>query len=126
MTRQEAIYKALTKIGDKTSVKALMMESKRILGDYVSYAICVSARLTWRKEQGIEADCRTYQSQKRRNMLNDKKVPPVAMTELRDYTDGSELVLRDIVRRFHSIDQLRNALNIIRKENDFIDFDEAA
>jgi hypothetical protein len=114
---KEAVYAALSRIGDRSSGPELVEEASRYYkGGEVEYSAAIQGRLAWRKEHGSGNDCRTNETQFRRNMLDDGQFTgkgwKMTMTVIKDTPPET---LADWLEQFHSIDQLRNILRDIHR-----------
>lgn len=69
MTQRDAVFAAIKKIGDRTSLKELSAVASKIYGSSIGDSACCSYRGHWRKQNGSDIDCRTYDGQPERNMF---------------------------------------------------------
>lgn len=117
MTQYQAVVNALDILGDRTSLAELCKVASREYGGRISASAASKARAKWRLENNVENhDCRTYEGQPRRNMLNDAKVELPQVRRIRKFVDqgGNLSVLATLINEgggcFHSVDQLRFAV----------------
>ena len=111
---EQAILRALKEVGTKTQLLALQKRSQEIYGGKIGFAYVGIVRGEYREEKGLEEDCRTYETQRRRHMLRDDKLEAGTFHELRVYFAKQwDIVpetfneLEEKFSHFHSIDQLR-------------------
>lgn len=114
-TVKDAVFAACEEVGPRSSVAELLEVAQGICHQHVRYVTAAMYRSQWRRQHGIEANCSTYEGQPRRNMLNDHKVSLTQCKRLANYLKQHDFqTLMDLFGqgddRFHSLDQLQNAL----------------
>jgi hypothetical protein len=113
-TQREAVFKACEKLADLSSVDELVEAASKIYGREVGYQACVTYRGEYRKANGLSHnDCRTNESQYRRNMLNDHRVTETQITRWRHYNNLTNRTAAAYTRligegedKIHSIEHL--------------------
>lgn len=108
----QAVRQALKTLADQTSLRTLVSEAFKYYTGEVEYqwhtAVACTVRNKWRKEQKISRDCRTYEGQPRRNMLNDDNYTKRGWKLLTEVVNKVGLdKVGQLLGEFHSIDQLR-------------------
>lgn len=68
MTFKEAVYEILDKHGDQMGVEHLQKLVYAKCKEWPCLGTVYLYRRTWREEEGVETDCRTYEGQPERNM----------------------------------------------------------
>ena len=116
MTQREAVWKAIELLGDRTKLDVLAHKAGQFYGGSVDISATCSARTQWRKQVGKPADCRTYESQPRRNQYRDDDTDLKQVKELAAFNTkkGNRIAdLLDLLNRgkFHSIEQLKYSVN---------------
>lgn len=118
MTVKEAVYQACDEIGTRSSLKELWSRASLIAGETLNRNSVQQYRYWYRKEKRIKnVDCRTYKGQPRRNMLNDN-VATLGQVKRIKHVLGLKRVLPESLLNllgdgkdsFHSVEQLRNAI----------------
>jgi hypothetical protein len=114
VTMQAAVFEALDEIKDKTSGPELLKVAKRYY-EYMGLTLsaCYQARLKWRKMKGRQQnDCRTNETQHRRNMLNDSQFTSKGWKLLTKVLTATNFkTVATLLEEFHSIDQLRGLVS---------------
>lgn len=122
MTRYESVTAAIevAGLGHKSKVATLKTVAERYFGGTISYQHVVSLRLQWRRENGVDGDCRTYNTQYRRNMLQDDFVEIDQLELLQEHLDywgiPPESFVEIIESDFHS---LENVISVAKKLSEF-------
>lgn len=108
-TQGYAVFAALDEIGDKSSVTELLAEAKNHISGGVTYGAAIMYRLRWRQIKGRQQnDCRTNETQYRRNMLNDSQFTSKGWKLLTQVLHATNFkTVATLLEEFHSIDQLR-------------------
>lgn len=124
-TIKEAVYYVCgeTQTGWQSSTEELVKEANKVCFRFVEKGSALIYRMQWRKDNNITADCRTYQGQPRRNMLNDKKIHISVLGKLQKVLENGQNAFVELLNEFHSIDQLKNAITHVQqlaKEYDFV------
>ncbi len=115
MTQLEAVYQAIEELGDRTRLDELAKKASSFYGERISKCSACTSRLKWRKEVGSPADCRTYESQPRRNQYRDDEANLKQVKELAKFANKGNQI-SDLINllncgKFHSIEQLKFSLN---------------
>lgn len=119
MKLKEAIFVALGELGDRTSLIHLQKRVEELTGKFPKYDYTECMRRLWRKDiaGGLKTDARTHADIPRRNMLNDQLVKPEHVASIFSFftkTGISPEKLLELINdkdvRFHSLDQLVNAI----------------
>ncbi len=116
MSQRQAIFQALEKLRDQTSISTLQREAELIYRSPITGSAVSLARAQWRKENEIQRDNRTYEGQPRRDMLNDHRtdLPQVKRISKFVSQNGNLNALLSLISDgggcCHSIEQLRNAV----------------
>ena len=119
---REAIFAALKDLGYRSSLQDLARHADaRSNKPYpISVATACTVRKQWLIENNIpltrKTDCRTYEGQPRRNMLNDHAISPKAFKLLTCFAKGRNGsanldFLTDLCEECHSIDQLKEMVS---------------
>ncbi len=109
MTQREAVLAGCKELGVQTSLKTLAQYASLRYGRPIAENTACIHRREWCRLNGIpKADCRTYEGQHRRNMLDDKKCSWECIKIIQQLccklkVSGTELAT--MVSKFHSIDQ---------------------
>lgn len=114
----EAVYAACDSIGDLSATDDLVEESTRYYNGHkiISKPSAIYYRLAWRKMNNVKNDCRTNSSQFRRNMYDDDRFSSKGWTLLTTVINDVGLnTLALMLKEFHSIDQLHNMVDDLRK-----------
>lgn len=136
VTYQKAVEFAITKggLGFRTSLRELAREALKfcfryqlpyptedfdeLSSEWQTRIIRTTGAYRWKlkNEKGCTIDCRTYEGQPRRNMLDDAKVHISILGDLQVWLEGVDLTkLLPTLDRFHSIDQLKKAIEHIEQ-----------
>ena len=112
-----------TKMSDKSSGPALEAATRKHLTPKTLKKVnkqltpllkrCLAARLVWRTKHSVVSDCRMNgdKGQKERDMRNNNKIEMSVLTELQPLVDSiGSVELIHIIAKFHSIEQLTNAV----------------
>lgn len=119
MKLKEAIFVALGELGDRTSIKQIQTRVNELIGQSPCYNYTYNARRAWRKDiaGGLTTDARKHADIPRRNMLNDQLVTSKHVASIFSFftkTGISPEKLLELINdkdvRFHSLDQLVNAI----------------
>lgn len=109
---KDAVWAVCDEKGDKTSLEVLQAEAdKRCSRPWaMSSAAACSARLAWREQNGKRGnDCRTNETQHRRNMYDDTMISTAGWKLVLKFAKTGHLNdLLKLAVEMHSIDQLRN------------------
>lgn len=105
------VYMLLDQHGDKTSVKRLINLVEEYCGHEVNYHYVVNCRRFWRQKNGINSDCRKYQTQHRRDMLSDEVSNETKSIAAR-ITGNVKRTVKRLLNSCTSIDQLRNVFEM--------------
>lgn len=120
ITKKSAVLKALEELGTKTSLYVLSVRASEHFHGKISQEYCSLIRSKYRVEKGQSEDCRTYQTQDRRNMYSDALVPISALIKLKNFVkhhpdittkDVTELI--DILKELHSVPQILNLIPLV-------------
>lgn len=118
LTQIESVLEALEIIGCLSSIGTLKAKAEEFYGGYIHETTVYSVRGEWKKANGIEADCRSYASQPRRNMLNDdymslsNQLSAKKLMNLITDFDPFEKLLAD----FHSLEHMVNCVKKVRRK----------
>lgn len=117
-----------TDIGTKSSLYRLLEVSCNYLTNEANVArsgdlsVVCSVRSKFRKEKGLKEDARTYETQHRRNMLNDDKMPRDRWNKVQELLENVAIEpLKELLELFHSIDQAKLAISTYVKTAEFVD-----
>jgi len=119
MNIRQAVYQACEELGQRTSIDELHRRAMLLYGYTFPRGTAQVYRSTYRKVKKIKnVDCRTYDGQPRRNMLNDD-VATLPQVKRIKHVLGLKRVLPESLLNllgdgkdsFHSVQQLRNAVN---------------
>jgi hypothetical protein len=125
MTLKDAIWRALDDLDHRSSVEEIRLRAANYAKksfDDISYQYAIQVRRLWRIENEVEGDNRTYDSQPRRNMLNDSTTNLQQVQRLNAFFNGKNtadqlihLLGQNSKTPFHSIDQLINAVKELQQ-----------
>lgn len=121
MNFREATFQACDELGDQTSGQRLMKRVTALTGNTPWPTTIYHHRQAWRKlnvkgkgkgKKAVLNDCRTYEGQPRRDMLNDDTFTGRGFNLLRATVKkvGREQ-LQLLFKEFHSLDQIRLLLS---------------
>lgn len=117
MKVKDAVYQACEQLGTRTSTTELWKLACVIAGETLNRNSVYQYRCVYRKENRIKVDCRTYKGQPRRNMLNDDLATLQQVKRIKHLLGLRRVLPESIINLlgegkdgFHSIDQLRNAV----------------
>ncbi len=118
MTVKDAVYQACEQLGVRTSRKELWKAASLIAGETLNILSVGVYRNHYKKDNKIKVDCRTYKGQPRRNMLNDDRATLPQVKRIKHLLGLRRVLPESIINllgngpdAFHSIEQLRNAVN---------------
>lgn len=123
MKRIQAVYIALSELGDTSSAKVLTKRASQIYGKEIKYGLAIAYRLRWRKEtRQKQKDLRTHKDVPGRNMLNDHLVNVTHLRRLFHFFSSTGVRPEDLSvlvgkgkGKFHSLKQLTIAAEDISK-----------
>lgn len=118
MKVKDAVYQACEQVGTRTSLVELWKAASLIAGETLNRSSVQQYRHNYRKEKRIKNDdCRTYKGQPRRNMLNDNLATLQQVKRIKHVLGLRRVLPHSLLNllgegkdAFHSIDQLRNAV----------------
>jgi hypothetical protein len=114
MTQKEAVIRALENLGTKTSLKVLAHKAELYYGAPVAIQTCCNIRSIYRN-QG--EDCRTYETQTRRDMLPDDRISVAQLqANIAHFRDGGDpQVIVDYLEKFqeYSTPQIVHMLKLM-------------
>lgn len=114
MSRRDAVYTALVEIGDATSLTELRDAASKHYGSVLPWYSVTQYRREYRIKLGLTTDCRTYESQPRRNMMKDNRLSVIQMKRRSVLSDKEKQLIKQFIgtgkHQFHSIPQLLHAL----------------
>lgn len=117
---QAAVEQAIGIVGTKTSLKELAEESAKIYGTPVSEQYACIIRGFYRKRHGLDEDCRRYQTQTRRDMLNDDNVSISTLREFQQFFKESSIKPDEVLQfmkmagqKCHSMPQMFGVLEVM-------------
>lgn len=109
MTQSEAVFAAIAKIGDRTSLKDLSAVASKIYGSSIGLSACCMYRGHWRCQNDSDTDCRTYDGQPERNMIKGE-VESKGGRALHKFVKKSGVSLNQLIQlldAFSGLDQMR-------------------
>jgi hypothetical protein len=119
MTQVDAVFQACRELDVRTSVATLQARAEYLYGDSIHYNAVVSYRSRYRKKYKVKSDCRMLgrKGQWRRDMQNDHVATLAQVKRLNHYfglkrpqIQSLLNLLGDGTERFHSVEQLTNAV----------------
>lgn len=118
MSIRAAVYQACEELNVRTSLNELVKKASIIYGKSLNRGTVQVYRSDYRRLHKIKVDCRTYKGQPRRNMLHDERHTLSQVKRLHHYfklkrptITHFKALIGDGKERFHSVDQLINAVN---------------
>lgn len=127
MTIRSAMFAVLDEIGPRTSLRELVERTALSIGNQKwannpnSLVYACNVRNDWKYKKGVKVDARTHADIKRRNMFRDDKIARKNYDALSEFVNGLSYETRKKLRkvvspsRFHSVEQLSEALNTIER-----------
>lgn len=127
MSIRSAIFHVLNEVGPRTSLRELVDRTSNHMNDKAwsfkphSLAYACNVRNEWKRQKGVKIDARTHADIKRRNMFRDDKIARKNYDALSEFVNGLSYETRKKLRkvvspsRFHSVEQLSEALNTIER-----------
>lgn len=84
-------------------------------------AVACAVRSAYRKKKGLKEDARTYKTQSRRDMRNDKKMQRDKWMLAQTIMDDLNIdALSSLVNTAHSIDQLKLMIKTYKQTKEFV------
>lgn len=119
----EAVHEACDKLGVRTSIDTLQAAAQEIYGGKIGRQTIYIERIKYRATKKTKIDCRTYNGQPRRNMLNDTFFTQSQLHRLVAFIGKGRSRPSDLLRliapkdptAFHSIEHLTNAVEYVRE-----------